>query len=91
MSHRFDAERNIEMTGEVAVVHLDSMSERYVYHDGQRIRCVERVDVGDVPQYRGPRAPDLDTRERWFDENEYEEVSVRDVPAPVEAMIRESR
>lgn len=88
---RYAVEHNIHQTSEIAVLEPSSVKSVYVYHDGTRIRVIERLAIGDVPTYRGPRNVDVETREEWFGQFEYEVKDVSDVREAVAAIVRETR
>ena len=88
---RYAVEHNIHQTGEIAVLEPSSAKSVYVYHDGTRIRVIERLAIGDVPRYRGPHDVPVDEREEWFSQFEYEVKDVRDVREGVAAIVRETR
>lgn len=91
MSTRHNVERNLAVTGDVAVVEIGVKSRRYVFHDGTRIRAVEWVELGGEPRWAGPTEPALEDREEWFRTGDYERVYVREVPAPVRELVCEAR
>ena len=88
---RYEVEHTIHETGEIAVLEPSSHKQVYVYHDGTRIRCIERLALGEVPTYRGARNVDVQKREGWFDDYEYEVWELSDVPDAVAAIVRETR